>query len=276
MDVSGRNVVVTGAAYGIGRGLATAFLNRGANVALVDIDEEGAGATAKALSAQGRVMALTADVREADDMDRVAAAVTSEFGSADIVCANAGVGPRERPLWEIPRVDWDWVFGVNVMGVVNTIRSFVPAMVERDTGHIVITASMQGITTGRVGPYAASKHAAASIAECLYGDLRRQGKHVGVSCLCPSYTKNSLVTNPDRLRWHPDGTELTDTEREKLEAVRRKLAANGLEPEKVGEMVVNAVEHGTFWIIPTPESLSRVTRRTEEIVKGLLPSIANT
>src|SRR5699024_4667071 len=104
------------------------------------------------------------------------------------------------PVWEIPIEEWRWVFDINTFGIIHMAHAFVPAMIEADFGHFVVTSSMQGITTGRVGPYAASKHAAASVAESIFADLQRLDSRVGVSCLCPSFTKNSMIDHPERMR----------------------------------------------------------------------------
>lgn len=275
-DMTGQAAVVTGGASGIGFGMVRAFLDRGARVAMVDINEHALRESTDELGlAAEQVIAIQADVSDADDVARVRREAESAFGRVDIACANAGLGSRERAIWDIPVAEWRWVFDINVFHIVNMAHEFIPPMLARDHGHFVSTASMQGITTGRVGPYASSKAAAASLTECIFADLRRAESRVGVSCLCPSYTKNSMVDHPERRRWFP-GSEPSPEEEAKLAVVAGKLRERGLEARQVGDMVADAVGTDTFWITPTPGSLERVSRRAEEIVGGLVPSIATT
>ena len=275
---SHRTVVVTGGAYGIGRGIASAFVNQGARIVLVDRDAEGLEDAERALSAGSDLISVVADVARAEDMEHVRDVALHSFGSVDVVCANAGVTAEDVPVWELSHEEWRWVLDVNVGGVVNAVKTFIPDMLARDFGHFVVTSSMQGISTGRIGAYAASKHAAASLAESLYGDLRRRGSRVGVTCLCPSYTKNARVTHPERVHTFTARSlsELPAAEQANRAAVRAKLMKSGLEPEAVGQMVVDAVDNGEFWVVPMRSALPRVLRRAEEIVKGMPPSIADT
>jgi len=257
--------VITGGANGIGEGIAEAVVARGAAVALLDIDSGRLAATAARLRGEGAtVLDIPVDVRDAAALATAAERVQSELGPVTMVCANAGTGGRERPVWEVPLDEWRWVYDLNVFGAIATVQSFLPAMLEADGGHIVVTASMQGITTGRVGPYASSKHAVAAFAEVLRDDLARGGSRIRVSCLCPSFTKNSLLTDPDR-GWEYRGEPLTPAERAARQDVVRRLAEYGVPAREVGEMVADAVGTDRFWLLPDPASVERVQWRAAHI-----------
>lgn len=270
-DMHGRTAVITGAAHGIGFAMAEEFLDRGARVCLVDLKQEALDEAAALLGADdGRVITVAADVGDPDAVHRLRSRVHEAFGHVDVVCANAGVGARRRPVWETPVEEWRWVFDVNVFGVVQTVQAFAGDMIARDEGHIVVTSSMQGITTGRQGPYASSKHASAAIAESLRNDLVTAGSGVGVSCLCPSHTRTSIAAAGTRLRY--PGAEETAADIAGVEEIARRLAEDGQDPRLLARMVADAVGTETFWIIPDPASLWRVTQRATEIVEGRTPS----
>ena len=113
-----------------------------------------------------------------------------------VLCNNAGVGGPHGPLWEISPGDWDWVLGVNLGGVINGIRAFVPLLLEQEAAHVVNTASVFGVFAGALGPYGVSKHAVVALSETLHLQLRALGAgHVGVSVLCPGAVRTRFATS---------------------------------------------------------------------------------
>lgn len=272
--MTGKTAVITGGASGIGLAMAEAFLDRGASVCIVDVNQRSLDEATDQLGTD-RVLAVQADIANEDDVARVRTTTLERFATVDIICANAGVGSRERPMWELPLAEWRWVLDINVLGVVATIQAFLPEMLERDTGHVVITSSMQGVTTGRVGPYSASKAGSAAVAESLVTDLQRADSNIGVSCLLPSYTKNGLVHGVDRRNRFP-GAEFTDEDMQAVTAVRDKLIERGVDARVLGEMVADAVGTEQFWLIPEPGALGRVQERTASIMAGHAPAPATT
>lgn len=192
--------VVTGAASGIGLGLARALVRAGARVAMVDKREHVLTASAAEVAREGgRVIFVTLDVTDREGWAAAADRIEAELGPIDVLCSNAGVnfiGPTHQATFE----DWDFALGVNLGGAINAVRTVVPRMVARGThGHVMITSSVAGLTTGGgAGVYATSKYALVGLAESLRADLRPHG--IGVSVLCPGPVKSELFESSATVR----------------------------------------------------------------------------
>ena len=213
-DFRGRVAFVTGAASGIGLGIATALARAGARVVLADKRGEKVAAAAAALEKQGSTaLGVELDVTDRAAWTRVADRVERELGPISILCSNAGVnfiGAAHEATWE----DWDFALGVNLGGAINAIHTLVPRMVAVETasrkggsrntsspagGHVVITSSVSGLfTSGGAGVYTTSKYALVGLAECLRGDLGPHG--IGVSVLCPGPVKSELFESTEQVR----------------------------------------------------------------------------
>ena len=182
--------VVTGAASGIGAALARRLHQRGARLVLADIDIDSLQPLADELSAA----AVPTDVADPDDMQRLASLAVD----ARLVCLNAGVlSTHPGAVWEAPHSEWQRVMGVNLGGVVNGLRAFVPQLLAENTpSHILITASLAGLLVwAGGGPYAASKHAVATVAQ--QAALALEGTHVGVTMLCPALVRSGMSPDGD-------------------------------------------------------------------------------
>jgi NAD(P)-dependent dehydrogenase (short-subunit alcohol dehydrogenase family) len=161
---------------------------------LADIEEAPLKMTAESLTASGaEVEAVPTDVSDGSDVEALRDRALERFGAVHLVHNNAGVGVG-GPLWMVSEVDWKWILGVNLWGVVHGIRTFVPLLVDQGEGHIVNTASVAGLTSpGFLGPYNATKHAVTTISETLFRDLRATGSSVGVSVLCPGFVRTGIA-----------------------------------------------------------------------------------
>jgi NAD(P)-dependent dehydrogenase (short-subunit alcohol dehydrogenase family) len=155
----GRVAVVTGAASGIGFGLAERFAAEGMHVVLADVEEPALTKAATALAGSGAsVLPVVTDVASLAAVETLRDAALSAFGAVHVVCNNAGVGGPHGPLWECPPGEWDWVLGVNLNGIMNGVRAFMPVLLAQDTGHMMNTSSIFGVFAGALGPYGVSKH----------------------------------------------------------------------------------------------------------------------
>jgi NAD(P)-dependent dehydrogenase (short-subunit alcohol dehydrogenase family)/pimeloyl-ACP methyl ester carboxylesterase len=238
--LAGKLALVTGAGSGIGRASALAFAEQGADVLCVDIDLESAEATAVG-------PAYRLDVSDSAATAELAARVLAEHGVPDVVMANAGIGVAGSFL-DTTEDDWRRVIEVNLLGVVHTLKAFLPAMIERgEGGHVVITASMAGFfATPNLPAYSATKAAVLMLAECLAGELRPAG--IGVSAICPGVVHTN-ITNTTRFAGATPEQEEHRRQRA-TSAYRRR----GYGPEKVARAVVRAVLENRLFVPVTPEA----------------------
>jgi NAD(P)-dependent dehydrogenase (short-subunit alcohol dehydrogenase family) len=247
MDVTGKVVLITGGGGGIGAGIAEAFAEKGAKVAVTDLNEEWAQAEAERI---GRgVIALAQDVTDPESWAQVKAAVEASLGPVDILCNNAGVATPFRPMEEISLARFERVMAVNVRGVFLGCTTFIPGMKARGSGHIVNTSSVNGLLPHPTfAVYSASKFAVSAMSEALHGELAPDG--VGVSILYPGLTRSRMSEG--------QVPNLTEDQ-------RKALSAMMMEPVWLGRAVVRAVEANTLHIVTHPDHLSVLKARIDAL-----------
>jgi NAD(P)-dependent dehydrogenase (short-subunit alcohol dehydrogenase family) len=275
-DFEGKVAVVTGAASGIGLGLVTRFGQQGMNVVLADVQRDALDAAAAGLTEQlgaDRVLAVPTDVRHEDEVEALAAATFERFGTAHVLCNNAGIGTGGL-AWMVPADRWRWIVEVNLLSVAHGIRAFVPRMIEQGQGHVVNTASAAGVNTGPVmSPYYATKHAVVALSESLHFDLQMTGAPVGVSVLCPEWVRTNIA---DSERNRPDDVaEIVMPPDAPVEArsVLRGLVDGGLDPADVAGTVVDAIRSGRFWIFTHDTTVGIAKRRWDAIASDGQPTL---
>jgi NAD(P)-dependent dehydrogenase (short-subunit alcohol dehydrogenase family) len=270
-----RVAVVTGAASGIGLGLSARFAAEGMAVVMADVEEPALVDAAARLSENGgKVLPVPTDVASASQVDALRDEAVRTFGAVHVLCNNAGVGGPHDPLWLVTLGDWEWVLGVNLGGVINGIRSFVPLLLEQDAAHIVNTASVFGAFAGALGPYAISKHAIVALSETLYFNFESIGARVGVSVLCPGAVRTrfgSSARNRPASLGPPTDTS-GESERASREQFDRLLVTSGREPAEVAGVVVDAIRHSRFYILTSENRNEAIRRRGAEIVAGGPPA----
>lgn len=276
----GRVAVVTGAASGIGLGLARRFAAEGLRVVLADVEEPAlAKAAASIAEAGASVLAVATDVADRPSVEALRDAALSRFGAVHVVCNNAGVGGSHGPLWECPPGEWDWVLGVNLNGVMNGVRAFMPVLLSQDAGHLVNTSSIFGAFAGTLGPYGVSKHAVTALTETLYFNLQSAGvAHVGVSVLCPGAVRTNFGSSSrNRPLWAVPAASgeasSAEAEAERASAERfDRLAVLGASPAEVAGMVLDGIRSRRFYILTSGNRDEAVRRRGEEVVAGGPPT----
>ena len=269
----GRVAVVTGAASGIGLGLSRRFAAEGMRVVMADVEEPALTAAADALARDGAgVLPVVTDVADPAAVEALRDAAVDAFGAVHLLCNNAGVGGSQEPLWEVPLGDLEWVFGVNLWGVVHGIRSFVPVLLEQGAGHVVNVSSVFGLFAGSLGAYGASKHAVVALSESLHFQLREAGAPVGVSVLCPSAVATNFATSArNRPQWAgpaEDAGATTQAARDDLNARSAPLR----EPAEVAGLVVDAVRTGRFYVLTNSARDTAIRMRAEEVLAGVPPT----
>ena len=277
-DFEGKVAVVTGAASGIGRGMAGAFARAGMRVVLADVEREPLAIAEQELSTAGAdVLAVQTDVSRREDMDELRDRVLDRFGAVHILCNNAGVsGGGGGAIWESTANDWSWVLGVNLMGVVHGMQAFLPTMVAQDEeGHVVNTSSVLGLSSGAGSIYGVSKHAVTRLTEGLYHDLRGIDSKVGASVLCPGMIATRIIES-ERNRPAELRDELDAALREEIADRRAESQANflehGMPPDEVGDIVLEAIKEDRFYILTHPAIKERVESRMRDILEDRSPS----
>lgn len=268
-DFNGKVAVVTGAGGGIGSALAARCVARGMSVVLADLHADSLGPVAEQLTAGGAsVLAVPTDVSDEASMAALRDAAYERFGTVHLVCNNAGVIGGLAHTWEVPASEWRWVFGVNVMGVVNGINAFVPRLVEQGDGYVLNTASEAGVAAGSAASaYSATKHAVVSLSESLANDLAMLASPVGVTVLCPGPVGTKIY---ESARHRPTGVTAPSGEyTDMLSAATTSLITGGVSPEEIAEFAFGAIDERRFYALSDPETiLPRVRSRFEAILAG--------
>ena len=260
-ELAGRTAFVTGAASGIGRGIALGLAAEGMQVAVADLDAAGAERVAGEIAGRsGRAFALGVDVGSQDSLDAAAKEVAARTGGVHLLVNNAGVMAPLGPLVERSEDDWRYVFDVNVFGPVRGVRAFLPQLrAHAPDAQIVVTASLGGIVTvpeTPVGVYVASKYAAVGYAESLRHELAPEG--IGVSLLLPGMTRSNLMATSARNR--PErfgGPQAPPSPPPPIPAIE----AMTIEPEAIGPMLVRGVRENRLYIVTHLEFLPLVEAR---------------
>ena len=250
MDTSnlrGRTALITGAGSGIGRELALLAARRGADVVICDVHQPNLKEVETTLRARGAgaVLARRVDVASRDEMRDFADAVHAEAGAVDLLINNAGVGLGAGFL-DTELEDWDWIVGINVLGVVHGCRFFVPRMVERGAGgHVVNLSSMAGFfASPTLAAYSTTKFAVLGLSEALREELRPHG--IGVTAICPGMI-NTPITRHARAR----GSLADPAARERVVALYRR---RNYGPERVARNILRAVERDRTVAPVAPEA----------------------
>lgn len=278
-DFKGKTAVLTGAASGFGLECARIGASLGMNLVLVDVQQDALDKAAAEIQASGAaVLALKVDVSKAAEMEALGHAVQQRFGVPHFVFNNAGVGAGGL-IWENTTQDWEWVIGVNLMGVAHGIRVFTPMMLDAAAkdpsyqGHIVNTASMAGLLNApNMGIYGASKHAVVSMSETLYQDLSLVTQQVGASVLCPFFVPTG-ITQSHRNR--PADMAAAKPTRSQLigQAMSDKAVGSGkVTAAEVAQKVFDAIAANQFYIYSHPKAIASVQTRMEDIMLARNPT----
>ncbi len=270
--------VITGAASGIGRGIAERCVQEGMKVVLADIEEAALAQAERELRATGAtVLAVRTDVSRASDIEALAQKTLKAFGAVHLLVNNAGVGAGGS-IWESTLADWEWVMGVNLWGVIHGLRAFVPIMLAQDTeAHIVNTASLAGLLLYHpVATYQVTKYGVVALSEQLYYSLAQRQAKVKVSVLCPGWVNTRIMDSernrPSELQNEPSNLPISP-EVEAIVQSMREAAQAGLSPRQVADHVFNAIRNEQFYILTHPEYNPLIQQRMENILQQRNPAL---
>lgn len=275
MSFAGQGAVITGAASGLGKAFAVHAASLGMKLVVTDVDESALNEISDSLRSKGaQIHPVACDVSNAEDFERLVIHTNRAIGTPNLVINNAGVASRNGLIWEAERSEWEWVWGVNVMGVANGIRAFVPPMLAASrsdpsfSGRIVNVASMGGLFNPTLcGVYSASKHAVVSMSETLYHDLNVVSSRVGCSVVCPFFVSTNInradEKRPERFRRLQSPTP--------SQVIGQDFADSGMlsakiSTEEISEFVFNEISNNKFYIIPHPSMMKSVSMRMEDVI----------
>jgi NAD(P)-dependent dehydrogenase (short-subunit alcohol dehydrogenase family) len=259
-ELDGKVAVITGGGSGIGASLARACAEAGMRVVVADVNGDRAEAVASELPHDTAAF-KPVDVADAVQVQELADFAFDTFGAVHLLCNNAGISPVGR-VWDFTDDEWQTLLGVNLRGVANGIRSFVPRMIEQGEGHIVNTGSGASfVATPRLGPYCATKHAIVGLSEALRYEL--DGTGIGVSVLVPAGVNTNIgdaMVRPsaDPALLEDDFTVLTTS----LDPTSLEM----IEPDVVADVTMVGVQEGWDYIVMGPGQEVGVQRRFDEVV----------
>ena len=270
----GKVAVVTGAASGIGKALASTFADVGMKIVLADVEAAALEVAAEELRSSGAdVFAVTADVAQAADVDRIGAAAMDVFGALHVACNNAGVSGGGLS-WEIDLETWRWILDVDLWGVIHGVHTFTPLIIASGGGHIVNTASMAGLTSNPgMGPYNVAKHGVVTLSETLSVELQMTHPEVGVSVLCPGWVR-TRINESERNRPDLVGVEEVEETDAGLLAMKEMVntwIAEGLQPAHVASLVIDAMRENRFYVLTHPEWQGMISDRIDRMLSGANP-----
>ena len=275
-DFKDKVAVITGAASGIGRGIANRAVKEGMKVVLADIEAGALSQAEKELKTYGAtVLSVLTDVSKAEDIERLAQETIDTFGEVHLLCNNAGTAPYGM-TWECSLSDWKWIMDVNLWGVIHGIRTFIPIMLKQDSEcHIVNTASLSGLMANEIGQgmYIVTKYGVVGLTEVIAKELSLLKSKIKVHALCPGMVKTRIV---DCERNRPaelcdDITEQIDhPELEPIWEAILGLGEAGELPDKVGDIVFEAIKEDVFYILTDTKLYYRrmIQTRNEEIMEA--------
>lgn len=263
-DLAGKAAVVTGAASGIGLGLARRLKAEGMAVMLADLDEAALARAGAELGAP----TLVTDIRDPESVEALAREAVERFGAVHLLCANAGVS-RMAGIERLTAEDWRWLFEVNVFGAVNTVQAFLPLLkANPDGGHVLITASLSSLYPTRAqGAYAATKYALAAFGETLALELEAEGAKVGVSLLCPGPVRTNIGTGYARREARYVTPPREDPGPDMHEQAFRGAVVDEdwRTPDQIADMALAGLRRHELWIITHPDMMGPTLERAREI-----------
>ncbi|MEE9098939.1 SDR family NAD(P)-dependent oxidoreductase [Pseudomonas nitroreducens] len=259
----GQVAVITGAASGIGRGLAEHAAKLGLRLVLADRDQAGLDDLAGELRASGcEVLARVTDVASEADLAALRDAAVAQFGGVDLLFNNAGV-MQTGASWELSAAQWQRMLDINLVGVINGLRVFMPTLLAQGRpAHVINTASLAGLLTSPfLAAYTVTKQALVALTEVLHHEMLALGASVGVSVLCPGPVASRIMASDQA----GEGAGAA------LGAVLEQSIRQGMPADELAQIVFQAIDEKRFWILPHPDFKPALQARTQSILDETNP-----
>jgi len=275
-DFKGKVAVITGAASGIGRALAEKCAHEGMKVVISDIDEKGLRRTERRLKREDSdVLSVLTDVSKAKEIEELAKKTIDAFGEVHLLFNNAGVA-IPKLTWEYELEDWEFVLGINLMGVIYGIRTFIPIMIKQDIEcHVVNISSIEGLLSNGVGgsTYGVCKHALVFLSERLTQELEENGPKVKVSVVCPGFVKtNIFMASINRLPEERKSEFFqSEIDEERMEQLQEFLEQSpGIMPDEVADIVFQGIRDEKLHILTHKQTILKdaMKERFDTILKA--------
>lgn len=252
-EFTDRVAVVTGGASGIGLGMSRAFANAGMKLVIADLDEAAMAAAEEELKATGaEVVTRKTDVAQLSEIEALADLSIETYGKVNVLCNNAGIGiPTGTHNMKLD--DWKWIIDVDLWGPIYGVKVFLPLIEEQGEGHINATSSMAGLVAGQMmGAYNVAKHGVVALMATLERDLRGRKSPITASVLCPgpintNISRHSVEFRPGQAKPKTDGKTSG-----KVAKGIQEILENGMDPDEVGRLVLEAIGSDEFWILTHP------------------------
>lgn len=262
-----RVAVITGGASGIGLGMARAFASRGMKLVIADLDGKALADVVREFEDSGvPVVGRLCDVSKLEEVEALALAAMEEYGAIHVLCNNAGVGIPTSAR-KIKLADWKWIMDVDLWGPIYGVKVFLPIIEQQAEGHICSTSSMAGLISGQMmGAYNVAKHGVVALMTALERELRAKKSTVTASVLCPgpintNISSHSVEFRPGKAKPKADG--------EKAGKMAKNIQASleqGMDPDEVGELVVQSIADDKFWILTHPRWAKAVQKQLDALV----------
>lgn len=267
--------VVTGAASGIGQGLAERCAKEGMKVVISDVDEKRLRRLERKLNREGvPVLSVLADVSKASEVDDLAKKTLETFGEVHLLFNNAGIAIPNL-AWEYDLKEWEQVLGVNLWGVLHGIHTFIPIMLKQGNEcHIVNTSSIEGVISNGVGgaTYGVCKHALLHLTERLALELEENGPNIKVSVLCPGFVKTNIFLSALNRITEDRRKEILNPEEgseERAELIKELMESSPmLLPDEVADIVFQAIKKEKLYIFTHKDAFwkERIKERFDAIL----------
>jgi NADP-dependent 3-hydroxy acid dehydrogenase YdfG len=276
-DWKDKVAVITGAGSGIGKSIAEKCISLGMKVVLADINLENLSEVKRNLAIdETMIYTIQTDVTKYTSVEKLAKESFEKFKRVDVLFNNAGVADNGF-IWESSLKDWDWVLGVNLMGVVHGIKAFIPKMIEQNShGYIVNTSSLSGLMSANLGIYSVSKHAVVSLSETLYQSLALIDSKLKVVVFCPGFIKTQINSSErnrpeDLTDDNPENTSEKHPELIKIKKFVDRVVANGMDPKIAIDILFQQLKEGKFYIQTHTDEKTKqsIRKRMENILNGV-------